>query len=402
MDFVWFSFSILALVFGGECFNEATEQTSGSCYEVCPAGYFWDKRGGHCSDKKYFCKKCDKDSYTEIKNHIKRCLKCSTCSHSEVVVKPCSFTSNTKCGCKPGFFYVQENMCWDCSKVTGTTHADFKKQCTSTTVLPSTNTSTTMVSVTTKTPTFAPIPLLGPTTPDLLLDSTTSTLLQGFKTSNSTSNPAVQPVPTAKNHMVWLLSLVIFAVLLVLVWLLVFCGSMHRNQDNHSCWKRNKNAKTPAQEGTLKERCSHHSSSPSPLTFTISEETPMMSLCQDPPAHISGQIPDTGHTAARQEERSDRWPAIVLYAIIKEVPLRRWKEFLRLLSVPDQQMERVELEAGLGSIEKQYQMLRLWSQRSSASLNDVYSSLHHMDLSGCAQLLQESLEKLKWRQGMSA
>ncbi|XP_037540432.1 uncharacterized protein si:ch211-112c15.8 [Nematolebias whitei] len=237
-----------------------------------------------------------------------------------------------------------------------------------------------------------------------LIPQSTPVQVPGSETSTNTSNPAVTSVQgNSNNHMLWLVSVATLASFLVLFWFLIFCECTLRNQDSCSFWRPNKNSETPAQEVTLKEHCSHHGSAPTTLTFTISEETPMMLPCQEPPAHICGQMPDSVHTpATRQDEQSDRWPAIVLYAIIKEVPLRRWKEFLRLLSVSDQQMERVELEAGLGSMEKQYQMLRLWSQRSSANLNDVHSSLHHMDLSGCAQLLQESLEKLQWKQRLTA
>lgn len=84
----------------------------------------------------------------------------------------------------------------------------------------------------------------------------------------------------------------------------------------------------------------------------------------------------------------------MLYTIIREVPVRRWKEFLRLLSVPDEEIERVEMEPRASYLEHQYQMLRVWSQGSNVNLTSIYSTLHSMGLSGCADKLQDKLQRV--------
>ncbi|KAK7896673.1 hypothetical protein WMY93_021998 [Mugilogobius chulae] len=127
--------------------------------------------------------------------------------------------------------------------------------------------------------------------------------------------------------------------------------------------------------------------------FTITEETPiadgMCPVTPDSPAHCALLLPEV--KAVPDQNIPESFPAIVLYAVIKEVPLRRWKELMRLLSVADQQLERVELDMGLNSLERQYQQLRLWSQKPSAKMDDIYSALHYMELVGCAQMITESL-----------
>uniref|UniRef100_A0A8C2J8R9 Tumor necrosis factor receptor superfamily member 1A-like n=1 Tax=Cyprinus carpio TaxID=7962 RepID=A0A8C2J8R9_CYPCA len=102
-----------------------------------------------------------------------------------------------------------------------------------------------------------------------------------------------------------------------------------------------------------------------------------------------------GNPKLMQVLQKESWPAPVLYTVIRAIPVMRWKEFLRMLSVSDDQMERIELEAGPSYLEKQYHMLRLWSQSSGAKMENIYSTLHYMNLSGCAQELQEKLEQLQ-------
>ncbi|KAM4562524.1 tumor necrosis factor receptor superfamily member 1A [Odontesthes bonariensis] len=391
MDFVWIVPLILALVSSEQSLAEVTEQTS----DGCPAGHH---RDCEFNSQKCQCKICGDDTYTDEKNSLDECMRCRNCRAWEVKTKNCSSDTNARCDCKEGHFYSDSNsaLCKNCKEVRDNAghlskecmeNPDCMKKCAANVPLPPSVSIAPTVKVSTKTPALTPVQF-----PEIR--STTVT----------------QPLFIAQNEKVWLVLVVVgVAAFLVLFWVWLLCSrSLLRNQDSCPCWSANKDSETSAQDpksnagssliisaSSLTDQRSHQGSSPATLTFN--EEIPMMSPLQEPPAHISHHWPNSNYIAERQDEQLDRWPAIVLYAIIKEVPLRRWKEFLRLLSVTDQQMERVELEAGLGSMEKQYQMLSLWSQRPSASLDEVYSSLHYMDLSGCAQLLQESLEKLQWR-----
>uniref|UniRef100_A0A8C6Z3J5 TNF receptor superfamily member 25 n=1 Tax=Nothoprocta perdicaria TaxID=30464 RepID=A0A8C6Z3J5_NOTPE len=80
-----------------------------------------------------------------------------------------------------------------------------------------------------------------------------------------------------------------------------------------------------------------------------------------------------------------------LYAIIDAVPLRRWKEFMRVLGLRDTDIEVVELEFAHVR-DQQYEMLKRWGQQSSASLSHVFAALERMELEGCAQALRLRLQ----------
>nr|XP_020476447.1 tumor necrosis factor receptor superfamily member 1A-like isoform X2 [Monopterus albus] len=380
MNFVLVFPVVLGYLASGQNATLVVKQTNNSCYNKCPPGYHKVK-GAQCDDpRQHKCKQCENNSFTEIENFIDKCMRCATCGNYEVEIHRCNSTNNVKCDCRDNYYNAAKSpkdlacqSCLLCKKCSVPENPDYirkctctsaclkdpecKKKCPTTTISPSKSTAT------------RPTPL----------------------------DPSMEPVPLAPVS--WLLCVVGAISLVLYGLLLLFITNLLGKPDSCPCWSPNKDIECHAEEQT-----SHQDKSPTAVMLNITEDFPMLALSQSPstpehPAHNRPPLPNAEHEDAVQDEQSKHWPAIVLYAIIKEVPLRRWKEFLRLLSMADEQLERVELEVGLGlsSVEMQYQMLRLWSQRSSASLNDVFSALHYMDLSGCAQLLQESLEKLQSR-----
>ncbi|XP_055078874.1 tumor necrosis factor receptor superfamily member 1A-like [Periophthalmus magnuspinnatus] len=211
------------------------------------------------------------------------------------------------------------------------------------------------------------------------------------------SNVTTTKVPPALNPLVWVLLLVVMLPLTCCVCLLFMTNLYKYVHLCCSCWRDKQHMEAPlqtdAERGCLQ--------SPTTLDFTFYEETPMMEVMSpvppEIPAHSAPQLPEVEHSALSDQTKWEPFPAIVLYAVIKEVPLRRWKELMRLLSVADQQLERVELDVGLSSMERQYQQLRLWSQKSEAKIDDIYSALHYMELTGCAHMIRESLDQIRLR-----
>ncbi|XP_030280386.1 LOW QUALITY PROTEIN: tumor necrosis factor receptor superfamily member 1A [Sparus aurata] len=411
MDFLLVFPLILAILSTGQ----SKAQVTSSCYTECPAGFHKDDE---CGVKQMTCQKCENHTFTAVPNSLQKCIRCRTCGHYEMEIKPCFPDSDAECDCREGYYntsnYSGRRDCKRCplkhqydevkskrpKRAGAVNESEILRRCVKSpeclrkciAALPTPFTST------------SPSP--SPSTTSLETPSTTTTTASAESTSTPNSTgPIMHPVPIYSVHHLSLLFVVPVVFFLALFWiLLLFPRNPCRYSDNCPCWRVNKALEPLAEEPMFNDQRSHHVSSPTTQTLNISEETPMMPLSQSPAPSEYQPTPapvllDAEHKAARQDGQSEHWPAIVLYTIIKEVPLRRWKEFLRLLSVADQQLERVELEAGfgLGSMERQYQMLRLWSQRSTSSLDDVFSALHYMDLSGCAQLLQESLEKLQWR-----
>ncbi|GAA6229918.1 tumor necrosis factor receptor superfamily member 6B-like isoform X1 [Lates japonicus] len=76
----------------------------------CPPGTYL--RARCTSTRKSECAPCPPGSFTELWNHIGKCLRCGVCGHDQVVKKACSADSDCQCQCKDGYYYQKNyDMC---------------------------------------------------------------------------------------------------------------------------------------------------------------------------------------------------------------------------------------------------------------------------------------------------
>ncbi|XP_077583307.1 tumor necrosis factor receptor superfamily member 1A isoform X2 [Stigmatopora nigra] len=348
----------------GQSHIEFPKHSNDSCFDVCPPGFH---KIGHCNNplKKYRCAECGKHTFTDASNSLEECLRCDVCGSNQVEIQPCNFTNDVLCACKEGYYNAgsQDNFnclacrCEACKDYGKRLHyrqepclknAKCKQKCA---------TSTTAA------------------------DKTTLT--------TATKLPPRERLLGHVDQFFIITAVVLFC-------LLCFCTCFALHLRLSFCWRIKNTTKG------INGAHNHLASRPTTLRANVCEETQIRIPCHSSTTpvcvdHMEALLTDTQHKDSGLEKVGGHWPPIVLYAIINEVPLRRWKEFLRMLSVADHQLDRIEVEGGSCLLEKQYQMLRLWSQHSSARLEHILSALHDMDLSGCAQMLQERLERLQWR-----
>ncbi|XP_060092324.1 tumor necrosis factor receptor superfamily member 1A [Heteronotia binoei] len=115
------------------------------------------------------------------------------------------------------------------------------------------------------------------------------------------------------------------------------------------------------------------------------------------PSSVVPVLPDTQELpncqpAAENTQIPDN-PA-VLYAVIDNVPFLQWKEFVRRLGLPDNDIGRIQVEEW-NMRDAQYKMLRLWRLQlgQHATFGCISSTLQEMELSGCSEAIQEALSR---------
>ncbi|NWV27819.1 TNR25 factor, partial [Origma solitaria] len=377
------------------------------CCTPCPAGTFLSKP---CTspENSSECRVCPAGTFRTQPNTLSECQACYECDRQafQSVLSNCSATSNVACGCEPGHFRVcRHPQCTDfsCQKCQPCTGRLIQRPCSE--------------------------------DEDALCDSSckpdfyregdecrpchTSTLdtcgkeCQEVCSSSSsdqgmgTMGPGVVECSHYAGQLMAMLLLLLAGsgleyILLGLTGPL-FLGALAIYHKRKRLWHNSLAdsplptacAATPMTRSAATPWCQFSARRWDNLCWTQPYSPPgtvrATGMARQSPKHLLWEKPsDEEEPSAPPEPRGALLQGSQLYAVIDVVPVRRWKEFMRMLELREAEIELVELEVA-HIRDQQYEMLKRWCQQTSATLDHIFAALERMELAGCAEALRQSL-----------
>lgn len=367
------------------------------CCTMCHKGTHLKR---HCENSwmNTDCEPCPEGTFMEFHNYQKHCFKCYRCRKvlQQVELSACTVEQNTVCGCGPNQYRSGSDkhdfQCLDCSSCP---NGSVNVQCQE-----SQDTICTCHG-------------------GFYLKENKCEPCSECKNNSDCTKMCLTPsesviIPEDRVTQEVLLPLVIFfgICLLLLLFLMLLCCSPRLKSKLASILCPQK-LSTPIKEGQpdlgkfgsglyLSSTFSPVPTFPSPAPFPNAEnglrfglpviETSPPLLKADPTSSTTScLLPKWEHDSPKQCLNDPE----TLYAVVDHVPPMRWKEFVRLLGLSEHEIDRLELQNARCLREAQYSMLAAWRQgrpRHEASLELLGAVLCKMDLLGCLEDIQETLQ----------
>ncbi|CAO2606653.1 Tumor necrosis factor receptor superfamily member 1A [Lemmus lemmus] len=358
------------------------------------------------------CKECEKGTFTASQNHLKQCLSCKTCRKemSQVEISPCRADKDTVCGCRKNQFqnYLSDKhfQCQNCSPCfNGTVKIPCKE-----------NQDTVCICH------VGFYPDENECVPCSRCKKNKECLKLCKPEPENVTNPG-EPGTAV------LLPLVIFLGLCLLFFIFIslmcrYPGWMpqvysHTTNEMPSLFQAEVERikpLTPA-PAPIFNSTPHFSSAPgfSPVSSTPNTSSPIYNwsnfkvvppvrevvptqsadpLLYDSLTSVPVPTPIQKWEDHPHPQRPDLADPATLYTVVDCVSPFRWKEFMRLLGLDENEIQRLEIQYGRCLREAQYSMLEAWRQRTprhKATLEVLYSVLCDMNLKGCVENIREAL-----------
>ncbi|XP_072282207.1 tumor necrosis factor receptor superfamily member 25 [Pyxicephalus adspersus] len=325
--------------------GQAYDDTVNHCCRKCPAGKYV-KKPCAAPGQDPTCAVCEDNSYLAFPNYRSYCQRCTICDHEKQVEEaPCTAIHNRECGCK-NEFYVKGDECYPCTRCI---NRDIKENCSKTA-----NT------------------ICGDCLPNFFEEKNECQPCNKSSTDCKERPASCTPVCVSITTSLpdYYIAFGIFPLLFVSLLVGLFIYKYK--------WKKEHSLGGDTYSSSQEETTVSPNKCPEGGMLLTFQEAPVLDLCSS--STSQGHVPSVLQKGC------------ALYDIIDCIPVKRWKELMRNLELPDNEIERVEMEV-CNFRDQQYEMLRRWCQLKTASMESIYQALDHMHLSGCLEELKAKLER---------